>query len=429
MTTERDFDRIARAWLELMPDEAPARAIDAVLLAVETTPQVRSPWRWLPWRPTPMNRIPLAIGAAAVIAVAGAALILRSGAQTGPGSSPSPIPTSSPSGSPVTAGGTLPIELRRIWMGGHRGLVVPGAGSLLNFNLPGFYFAQSAGSSAQLLQSAASPVGDGTFRLESTAAADACQKGDVGTYGWSLNSSGRILTVTEERDECPTRAGAIAGTWWLMDCPLSDDYCLGALEPGTYKSQFITPRLDPGATWSPVFGGVTYTVPDGWANAADWPDSLDLVPVSELPPVDPGDRSRSIVLNTQPSAMSQDKPCSDTVQLGVTRTVDALVTWLGTVTGLVTTAPTAITIDGHPGKWLDIRIDPAWTKKCADGTGPIVTYMMPGTAVMGTERERLILVDLGDGDVLQILVYAKGQAAFDAFVPQAMPVIESFKFG
>ena len=46
MTEERDFDRLARAWLELGPDKAPDRAIAAVLQAVETTPQVRSrPWR------------------------------------------------------------------------------------------------------------------------------------------------------------------------------------------------------------------------------------------------------------------------------------------------------------------------------------------------------------------------------------------------
>jgi hypothetical protein len=88
-----------------------------------------------------------------------------------------------------------------------------------------------------------------------------------------------------------------------------------------------------------------------------------------------------------------------------------------------------MTIDGHPAQWLDVRMDPAWTKKCTDGTGPIVTYMMPGTAVMGTERERLILVDLGDGDVLQILVWAKDQAIFDDFVPRAIPIVQSFKFG
>ena len=50
MTANDDFDRIARAWLDLMPDEAPDRAVHAVLQAVETTPQVRRPWRWLPWR-------------------------------------------------------------------------------------------------------------------------------------------------------------------------------------------------------------------------------------------------------------------------------------------------------------------------------------------------------------------------------------------
>ena len=47
MTTSRDADRILRAWLDLMPDEAPDRTVAAVLQAVETTPQQRSPWRWL----------------------------------------------------------------------------------------------------------------------------------------------------------------------------------------------------------------------------------------------------------------------------------------------------------------------------------------------------------------------------------------------
>ena len=41
MTSERDFDRLAQAWLELGPDEAPDRAVAAVLQAAETTPQVR----------------------------------------------------------------------------------------------------------------------------------------------------------------------------------------------------------------------------------------------------------------------------------------------------------------------------------------------------------------------------------------------------
>ena len=72
---ERDFDRIARAWLDLGPNEAPDRAVAAVLQAIETTPQQRRPFRWPVWRSTTMSRVYL------LAALAGCA---------GPGSSSSP---------------------------------------------------------------------------------------------------------------------------------------------------------------------------------------------------------------------------------------------------------------------------------------------------------------------------------------------------
>jgi hypothetical protein len=126
--------------------------------------------------------------------------------------------------------------------------------------------------------------------------------------------------------------------------------------------------------------------------------------------------------------MTQDKPCSDTVQPGVGRTVDDLVTWLRTVPGLIATAPTAITIDGHPGQWLDLRHNPTWTKTCEGSTEPLVTFLNPGIAVGADQRVRLILLDLGDGDVVATGIWTVDQATLDAFVPEAMPVIESFKF-
>ena len=58
MSTERDFDRIARAWLDVGPNEAPDRAIATILDAVGTTAQNRRPWRWPFWRPTTMTRFP-----------------------------------------------------------------------------------------------------------------------------------------------------------------------------------------------------------------------------------------------------------------------------------------------------------------------------------------------------------------------------------
>ena len=215
-----------------------------------------------------------------------------------------------------------------------------------------------------------------------------------------------------------------------MGCTVPDDGCLGLLDAGTYKSQYIAPHVDPGGDWSPVFGALTYTVPAGWANSADWPETFDLVPSAELlaNPVVDTDRSRQVNLMTQPTAMAQDQPCSDRVAPGVGRTADAIATWLGTVPGLVTTAPKAITIDGHPGQWVDIRLDPAWTSTCPEEARPVVAYLNPGVAISNVERERLILVDLGSGDVIAIAVWTRDQASFDAFLPEAMPIIESFQF-
>jgi hypothetical protein len=434
MTTERDFDRVARAWLDLLPDEAPDRAVAAVLQAIETMPQVRRPIRWLTWRSSPMNRLPIALGAAAVAAVAGTLLLSRAGtsppvgASASPaGSSASPSSSAPPSGSAGTAGAPVSIELQGRWMGDHRAIVAQDAGTTILFGANSIAISQANSGPTVLLASAASTIGAGRFQLDSPLEADGCAAGDSGTYGWTRSSSGRILTVTLERDDCPARSEAVAGTWWLMGCTNPDDFCLGAVDAGTHQSQFIDPRLDPGATWSANFGAVTYTVPDGWANDFDWPESFGLLPAAELSLAE-GSRTRQIGLNTQPTAMAQDKPCSDTVAPGVGRTVDALATWIRTVPGLVTTAPKAITIDGHPGRWLDVRIDPAWTKTCPGETTPAVTYLMPDTAVAGSERERLSLLDLGDGDVLQIVVWARDQATFDTFVTEAMPIVQSFKF-
>ena len=64
MNDERSFERTARAWLELGANQAPDRAIQAVLLAIETTPQERD--LRIPWRFPTMNT-PLRVGMAAVI--------------------------------------------------------------------------------------------------------------------------------------------------------------------------------------------------------------------------------------------------------------------------------------------------------------------------------------------------------------------------
>ena len=78
-----------------------------------------------------------------------------------------------------------------------------------------------------------------------------------------------------------------------------------------------------------------------------------------------------------------------------------------------------------------ISIDPSWTGLCNENDPdktPIVTYLNPGLAVRGDEMTRLILLDLGEGDTVVIGMWTRDQAAFDSFIPEAMPVIESFQF-
>jgi Tol biopolymer transport system component len=91
MTATRDPDRLLRAWLDLMPDEAPDRAIAAVLQQTAHTaqrPRWTFPERWLPMdttlsRPGFARRLPLRllIVLALITALVGGALVWYVGSQ------------------------------------------------------------------------------------------------------------------------------------------------------------------------------------------------------------------------------------------------------------------------------------------------------------------------------------------------------------
>jgi hypothetical protein len=103
--SDRQFERAVIDWLEDGSDRTPRRSIDAVLLAVKTTPQERD--LRIPWRTPRMPALSRATGlaAAAVVAVigAGALFYLGSGKPAGNGG---PAATVSPT--PTAAGATAP---------------------------------------------------------------------------------------------------------------------------------------------------------------------------------------------------------------------------------------------------------------------------------------------------------------------------------
>lgn len=216
MTTERDFDRIARAWLDLMPDEAPDRVVDSVLLAVDVTPQVR---RGLagPWRLNNMSRIALASAAAIVIA---AGLFLVAPRTSDPGALSTLAPPSSVA-SPSPVGSSTPIAadaaLRTTWIAETEPIPAlsapgPGLAFIVNSNGNGAWIRASDGA-LTALRSTANESGTDVLQLSLDRAAVGCALGDLGTYRWSISADGLVLSLAPVAEACPIRQQVLERRW------------------------------------------------------------------------------------------------------------------------------------------------------------------------------------------------------------------------
>jgi hypothetical protein len=444
MTSERDFDRLARAWLELGPDEAPDRVVAAVLQAAETTPQVRRPIRWPIRRSLVMNRVPLVAGAATILAVViGGGILIGQQNQTGVG-----VPTGSPSStsaaltpSPSAVSSRVPAELQSFWVGAPRAVSGLSTNDRYRFSLTGSALAfPNDGLEDPELASTVAVVAADTLHLVTTDATARCLRGDIGRYRWSLSPGGTRLTLTlEGTDACPARGAALPGEWFRVACRNDGSGCLGQLEAGTFASQYIDPALPVGSEWLPNWGALTFTVPAGWANSIDWPGTYHLTPsavYTQEAPSGPRDGLvNRISVWALPVAMGHRETCEESVE-EVPRTVDGMMTYVTNVPTHVASAPQAISIDGHAGKWVDVRVDPSWATRCPEAGAAKLTFLSqlpgmewdPGPLILaGEARHRLIFLDLGE-DVVLVAIEAGDPARFDRLVADAMPIIETFRF-
>jgi hypothetical protein len=193
------------------------------------------------------------------------------------------------------------------------------------------------------------------------------------------------------------------------------------------------------------FGGLTYTVPDGWANSQDWPSTFTLTPSSSYAHEDasgPPDGVRhEIHLFTEPAANVQDAACDNKPDPAVGRTPAALMTWLTRQPSLTATTPIPITIGGQSGLTVELSLRNSWSTSCPGDSNPEVALFGPsatpvdgwGFGIGKGERERLILLDLGGGHVIGIALDdappAGAPTGFQPLVDASMPVIQSFRFG
>ena len=392
-----------------------------------------------------MTRPVLATGALVVIvAILGAALLLGRGPSANVGG-----PTASPSATPtVAAYRQRPLLRRRLPPARCRRLLPIGgwvpaatvngidapAGTSIIFDAIGFAMSQSTGNSTPAITASAMSIGSHSVRLVSTLADTNCTKGDTGLY--------RLVRQRRRTDTHHQRAGghlchAPGGRpwhWYLDGYKDTQTDCLGDARPAL-RSQYIAPRLKTTDTWHPVYAAVTYRVPDGWANSSDWPNLFGLTPSSAYDALPAGrdEGSQSVLVLARATPMApQSEPCgapTDKADTSASWTLASEITWLRHVRGVITTVPTPITIDGHPGQWMDMRYDAAWGKACKSGPGGAVGYLMPGVGLDTTaQRQRVILLDLGSGDLAAIVISSDTTAPFAGFAAQAMPVVESFTF-
>ena len=320
MSATRDPDRIFRAWLEGMPDEAPDRAIAAVLQATNAAPQVRR----LPfvgrWR-SPMNRLTLVAAAAALgVAVVGGAILL-----TGGSSGPAPHP--SPTATPALAA----QELRATWLvdkgpgigaGSPRlvaRLIIPASGDALSIQEEGSESFQSLATSNQA----------GQLVVTATSISGGCQVGDVGRYGFAFASDGALpatdgtqLALTAADDACAARMTALQRPWFH------------ALDADSHGGRGVIA----------AFSSFLYlTLPkDSFRGSSDGAS------------VTIESSSRTMIVVKNPVGYSDPCAAGGGAKVEVATTVDGFVSYLDTLPGLTPSTPEPVAIQGATAMYVQV---------------------------------------------------------------------------
>lgn len=347
-----------------------------------------------------------------------------------------PSGTETPSASPTAAPSSdaaLPVGLQHTYFGPSREIpgAVPGTGAALLISDSEFEFITNLG---KLFTAHATLAAPGQLQLSSMASAD-CQMDDVGTYPYTLSPGGSVLTISEGTDGCAARGAAVPGDWFTARCknPAPDDECLGDLDPGMYGSHYFEP-LNPHWWWR--FGALTYTVPEGWANYADGIDVFGLTPQTDYAAFDGSEcydclgTRDTITLVSDPGAANED--CLDENVPGVGFTADELFAWISGHRGFIVSGVEEGTIDGRAATSFTLDAAADWTGVCPGETiASVPLFYRPDSshwALPVGDTLRVTLIDLGGGHTTAVIVDTANVADLDAFVQEAMPIIETFAF-
>ena len=337
------------------------------------------------------------------------------------------------------SGGELPPELQFAFIGEPREVAGLGVDDRLLLDLRNQVMAIQTGPSVTQVVSlprvtGAGEANAGQLRLETVAETTECTLGDLGTYSYALSPGGSKLTIEAGEDDCALRAEAVAGEWQRAACLDQIMLCLGAIEAGTYSSLYFDPVS--GATRSPVtrYGALTFTVPDGWANAGDTSHQYVLGRASDYDADYTGschDCPDSISLNANPRASRMD--CIEEPDEGVGASADALAEWVRAHPGLQVSEQPTSTVDGRQALVLDITANEEYADACVDSEAedatfvPLFTHPGYSWGIRTGDRQRLILVEVDADTTMLIGIDSFEPADLDALVKETQPIIDSLR--
>lgn len=350
---------------------------------------------------------------------------------------------------PSTTDGPITV-LQGTWMGSPRaiGELAPSAGTYLAFDGDRLCISgRDYNQGCTLMLSTVSLALPGELRLVSRPGGQGCDPDLLGRYRWHLSPGEDILTISNPPlapgasvgDACFARAAGVIGTWYRSVCVLVDDDCLGVLEAGRYPSQFLHVKGAP-ETYPPSdFGAIEYEVPDGWANSGDWPVLLSLTPVADYATENSRfgqaeGKYHELDLFAHPQPAAQNADCDGRVDASLTTpTAASFAARISGQPAFETVDRGSITVSGLPAVALDIRLAPGFTGHCSGEAEISADYLVlrddPGRGftprLRGAEVHRLILVDLGAGELLAIVIDSSDPARFDDLVAASMPIVSS----
>lgn len=180
--------------------------------------------------------------------------------------------------------------------------------------------------------------------------------------------------------------------------------------------------LAAGGQTSRRFGpDISFTVPEGWVNSQDWAEYYDLfpdTPANEAEYALSNDTAQAIRLANGEDVSAICDQTGGAQGTTAAKMVDALVA----NEALATSEPVDVTIGGLSGRQIDVQLNPDWTSSCTLDPDD------PPTRDFKDVRARIIALDTPDGSNVVITINSLYADAFQPFLGEAMPIVESIQF-